>query len=215
MFVLIVCVVLLVIDIFVTYRTNEIMKIHNEIHTQQIYTQQYGAEKETEAIETINVIEIKCNELLQKQKEISSISDKEEWFLAYKGLIEEYSEWVDPPESIYDYYTEEEIFLIQRVVETKTFECDFESRVNVACVVLNRVAHENFPDDITEVITSENQFAYGRTKIAEETILAVEYAFMIEDTTQGALYFHSNPKTETFNGAKYIFSDNAVHHFYK
>lgn len=215
LFVLIVCAALLVIDIFVTYRTNEIMRQHNEVYSQQVETQQYEAIGESGVIETIDIVEIKCDELLKRQEEIGSIEDKEEWFIAYKGLIDEYSEWVDPPESIYDYYTEEEILLIQRVVETETFECDFESRVNVACVVLNRVVHENFPDNITEVITSENQFAYGRTEITEETILAVEYAFMIEDTTQGALYFHSNPKTETFNGAEYIFSDNATHHFYK
>ena len=42
------------------------------------------------------------------------------------------------------------------------------------------------------------------------------YAYEIEDTTNGALYFNSfEEPPEIFNKAKYIFSDNAVHHFYK
>ena len=57
--------------------------------------------------------------------------------------------------------------------------------------------------------------AYGRKNITEDTIWAVMYAFEIEDTTEGALFFHSNNKTNTFNGANYIFTDSCGHHFYK
>ena len=89
------------------------------------------------------------------------------------------------------------------------------SKVNVANVIFNRVISEEFDDSITEVVTKPNQFAYGRNNISESTILAVEYAFLNEDTTDGALFFHSNSKTDTFNKAEYVFTDDCGHHFYK
>lgn len=153
-------------------------------------------------------------EVYQKLNEIETIADKKEWFLSYKDIINEYNNILDAPETIYDVFTLEEINLICRVVETETYQCDFESKVNVANVVFNRLENGAFGETIKEVVTAKNQFAYGRKKITEDTILAVEYAFEIEDTTNGALFFHSNDKTDTFCNREYIFSDNAVHHFY-
>ena len=213
LFVLIVCVALLVIDIFVTYRTNEIMRQHNEVHVQQVEIQTYKAAQGTEVV-TIDIVEIKRQEYMTKVEELQSIEDEQERFIAYKELYEEYLEWCDFPETIYDSFSEEEILLIQKVVETETYQCDFSSKVNVANVIFNRLRTGKFGDTITEIITSDYQFAYGRDDISESTILAIEYAFLNEDTTQGALYFHSNPKTETFCGREWIFQDNAGHNFY-
>ena len=166
-------------------------------------------------IKTIN--EIKNEEFNQKLNEIkyTEISN-EEWFKTYKELSQEYAEWIKLPETIYDVFSEEEINLIYRVVETETFDQDFDSKVNVACVVFNRLESGKFGDSITEIVTSPKQFAYGRKKITESTILAVEYAFSMGDTTQGALYFNSFKEApEVFNGANYIDTDNCGHHFYK
>ena len=85
----------------------------------------------------------------------------------------------------------------------------------MACVVFNRLDSGKFGDTITEVVTSPYQFAYGRKNITEDTILAVMYAYEIEDTTQGALYFNSfKERKDTFCGADYIFTDRCGHHFY-
>ena len=172
------------------------------------------SEPETSVASKYDIYAIKSQEVLDKQEELSSIEDNEEWFIAYKDLIEEYSEWVDPPETIYDYYTEDEVYLMQRCIETETFEADFDSKVNVASVILNRIKSDEFANEVSEIIV-KGQFAFGRENISEDTVLALEYAFMIGDTTDGALYFHSNPKTETFNGAEFIFTDAAGHNFYK
>lgn len=169
--------------------------------------------EETES-DTEDFYEVKRQELLDKQDDIASIEDNKEWFLAYKSLIDEYSEWIDPPESIYDYFDDDEIYLMQRCVETETFEQDFDSKVNVASVILNRLESEEFYDSVYDVIVP-GQFAYGRKNISEDTVLALEYAFMIGDSTDGALYFHSNDKTATFNNASYMFTDDSGHHFYK
>lgn len=168
-----------------------------------------------EVIEEPDPYEIAIQKMQEKMTEIESIEDNKEWFLAYKDIVFEYAEWIDPPETIFDYYTEDEIRLICRVVETETYQCDFDSKVNVANVVLNRIESGEFGETVEEIITTENQFAYGRETITEDTILAVIFSFEIQDTTNGALFFHSNEKTEMFNDAKYIFTDNAGHHFYK
>ena len=167
-----------------------------------------------EVIEEPDPYEIAIQEMQEKMSEIESIEDSKEWFLAYKDIVFKYAKWIEPPETIFDYYTEDEVRLICRVVETETYQCDFDSKVNIANVVLNRIESGEFGETVEEVITTESQFAYGREVITEDTILAVMFAFEFEDTTNGALYFHSNKQTDTFCGKSYIFSDDAVHHFY-
>lgn len=159
--------------------------------------------------------------IIQKMQEeletINIIEDKEQWFIAYKALVRKYEEVIDPPLTIYDYYTDEEINLIQRVVETECYDQDFESKVNVASVVFNRIEDINgrYGANVKEVVTAKNQFAYGREKITESTILAVEYAFQIEDTTNGCVAFRSDKSPATWYGWEYVFTDLAGHHFYK
>lgn len=166
--------------------------------------------------------EEKYNELLsencvEKQELIEplKIYNLKEYYLLYKEIEEEYADEFGSPLSIYDVYTEEDILYIQRCVETETYDCPFENKVNVANVILNRVSSDRFASTPKGVVTSPNQFAYFRTKITEDTKLAVEYAFMFEDTTDGALFFHSGKQTDTFSGAKYIFTDSSGHKFYK
>lgn len=143
------------------------------------------------------------------------IYDMKEYYLLYKEIEDEYSDDFGRPLNIYDVYTEEDIYYIQRCVETECFDCPFENKVNVANVIINRVNNERFPSTPKDVVTSLNQFSYFRTNITEDTVLAVEYAFMFEDTTDDALFFHSGSYSETFNGAKYIFEDSVGHKFYK
>lgn len=140
--------------------------------------------------------------------------DKKEYLTQYNNIINDYNIF-DLSETIYDYYTEEEITYMWKCIETETFQSDFNSKVNVACVILNRIENENFPLDPIDIITNNNQFAYGRNIITEDTKLALEYAFMIEDTTSGCIAFRSDISPKTWNGWEYQFTDDAGHHFYK
>lgn len=167
-----------------------------------------------EVVNEPDIYEIAMQEMQEKMSELDSTTDKKEWFLAYKDIVFKYVEWIDPPETIFDYFTEDEVNLICRVVETETYQCDFDSKVNVANVVINRLESGRFGDTVEEVITTERQFAYWREIITEDTILAVMYAYEMEDTTYGALYFHSNEKTDTFCGNEFIFQDEVGHNFY-
>lgn len=162
-------------------------------------------------------IDTAIEEMNQKMTEIESIEDKKEWFIAYKSIIEEYSYIIDPPETIYEYFTEEELDLLFHVVQAEIGdECySFEQKANVASVVFNRLYHEKFPDALSEILVYD-QFSpisngrYKEVEVSEDTILACEYAFEIEDTTDGCLFFDSN---NTLN-YQFVFNDSA-HNFYK
>ena len=155
-------------------------------------------------------------EMNQKMAEIESIEDKKEWFIAYKNIIEDYAYIIDPPETIYDYFTEEELDLFFHVVQAEIGdEYSFEQKTHVVSVIFNRYYHERFPNTLLEILIP-SQFStisngsYKKVDISEDTILACEYVFMIEDTTDGCLFFDSN------NALNYhfVFNDGA-HNFYK
>lgn len=155
-------------------------------------------------------------EMNQKMAEIESITDKKEWFIAYKNIIDEYSYIIDPPEDIYDCFTEEELDLLFHVVQAEIGdEYSFEAKVNVASVIFNRLEHERFPSTLSEILVYD-QFSpisdgrYKKVEVSEDTILACEYAFMIEDTTDGCLFFDSN----NMLNYQFVFNDSA-HNFYK
>ncbi len=147
---------------------------------------------------------------------IEVVTDKREWFLAYKKIIEKYSNIIDPPETIYDYFSKEELDLLFHVVQAEVGdEYSFEQKCNVASVIFNRLEHDRFPDTLSDILIRD-QFSpiadgrYREVEVTEDTILACEYAFMMEDTTDGCLFFDSN---NTLN-YQFVFNDGA-HNFYK
>ena len=170
---------------------SEIEKLNNEVDA---------------AIENMNV----------EMAEIESIENKKEWFIAYKEIVDRYSYILDPPEGIYDYYTDEELDMFFRVVQAEIGdEYTFEQKCNVASVILNRIEHYKFSDEMLEILTPQ-QFetvkngSYKNVKVSEDTILACEYVFMIEDTTDGCLFIDSNKALNY----EFVFNDG-THNFYK
>lgn len=165
---------------------------------------------------TKSIYEIKEMELKLALDGIQHIENKLTWFIEYKKLIEEFSPWINAPETIYDVYSAEDIKYMLKCIETETYQQNFIPKVNVASVILNRVESERFPSKPIDVVTSPKQFAYFRENVADDTILALEYAYMMGDTTDGALFFHSFKTAKpTFSNANYMFTDEAGHHFYK
>lgn len=145
---------------------------------------------------------------------LNEIEDRKEWYHKYKEIAQEHPE-LCTSESIYDKYTDDEIYMMQRVIETECYGCSFEAKTHVASVIINRIEGDNgFPDDPITVCTSPGQFVYGRKQISEDTVLALEYAYEIEDTTCGALYFNCMTPRESWNGRELIFTDEVGHSFY-
>jgi spore germination cell wall hydrolase CwlJ-like protein len=176
-------------------------------------------EEEGKPIEIVKEEEIKAEiktetepEYLTKLRSIESIENKKEWYLAYKDLEAEYPE-ISEIDHIYDIFSQEDIYWLQRAVETECHGAEFEGKVNVAAVVINRVLSHRYPNTFQEVVTQPNQFAYNKTLITEDTVLACEYAWAMRTKASDCFYFHSNNKTETFCGRVWKFSDD-YHNFY-
>lgn len=161
-------------------------------------------------------IDTAIEEMNQKMEEIESIKDKKEWFIAYKNIVDEYSYVIDPPETIYDYFNDEELNLLFHVVQAEIGdEYSFEQKVNVASVIFNRIEHHRFPDTLGKILVA-SQFSsisdgrYQKVEVSDTTVLACEYAFSIENTAEECLFFDSNNKLNY----QFAFADGA-HNFYK
>lgn len=104
-------------------------------------------------------------------------------------------------------------WVVYEVVECEVHGGDKESKIHVAHVIRNRVNSGLFPNDYYSVCTAPNQFCL-RGDVEQSTIDAVNEAMTIEDTTYGALFFHSMGYQDTFCGYPYKFTDNIGHCFY-
>lgn len=146
-----------------------------------------------------NPVEIAITEMQKELADISNIKEKKQWFIKYKQIIEKYSYILDPPETIYDYYSDKDIEILHRIVEAECTGLEFDKKINVANVIFNRINNEKFPDNIEDVVFQKNpiQFSpvddgrYYSVSLEDDTLLAIEYAFMFPDTTGGALFFEA------------------------
>ncbi len=136
----------------------------------------------------------------------------QEWFDTYKELNDMYAD-VGQPDTIEDTSSASELEEMYWVVENEARGGGFEAKVNVANVILNRVAHPKFGNTIHSVVTQPNQFAYHPTSVSEETKQACDYSFLFSDTTNGALFFQRSSLPP--NGTEWIMEDDAGHNFFK
>lgn len=92
--------------------------------------------------------------------------------------------------------------LMARLVQAEAGIEDFEGKVAVAAVVLNRLAAQEFPDSIREIIYQTNQFesvlngTIDTVRATEEAFKAVHAALQGFDPTGGATFFW-NPDIAT------------------
>lgn len=150
--------------------------------------------------------------------ELDTVTDKYAWYMEFEELM---SNSNDPMESIYDYYSDEELILLFRVVEAEVGDLGgFDERCNVASVILNRIDSEKFANTLLEILTKK-QFStisngrYKKVIVSDETIAACEFVFQFGDTTNGALFFESGNNNIHDAYATYMFKDAAGHKFYK
>lgn len=160
-------------------------------------------------------VEQEVEEYLDTKQELEEINtdDGQEVNEAIEEIQEQFPDWYNVNDSIFNYYSPEDVQYLFRAVETEVHGGDFESKAHVASVIMNRIEAYD-ASTFKEIVTAPNQFVYGKTNVSEDTILACEYAFQVGDTTQGSLNFHSGTKTDTFSGRDYVFTDDVGHHFY-
>lgn len=157
-------------------------------------------DNELKTIRDLNVYEMAQLEYISAIADYQKgfYTDLKEWYLDYKSIFTKYDLFIDKPETIYDYYTEKELDLLFRVVQAEVGdEYSFEQKCNVASIILNRIENKEFGDGMFGVLT-EDQFTtiangrYLEVEVSEDTILACEFSFEIDDTTDGCLFFDSN-----------------------
>lgn len=181
----------------------------SELPNPPVVEEEFSIDEEEEAMNTL------FHEYIEELKVLDKINDREKWFRKYKEINAKYAE-IGSADTIYDFYPVDDLQYLWKAVETECFGAGFEAKANVAQVIMNRVDSDRYPSTFKSVVTQPNQFAYGRDKITEETKLACEYAFAIgDDELKHALFFHSGAKTEKFNGASHVKTDNVNHHFYE
>ena len=86
--------------------------------------------------------------------------------------------------------------LFCRLVESEAGICDFETKRAVACVVINRVLDDQYPDNLTDVIYEPGQFSVVSNKSIDK-INIIDYATMrainqavVKDYMDNALAFY-------------------------
>lgn len=196
----------------------EVIEVHNTVTK----STKNNISEFTEISIPINFeIDKTIEEMNQRMVEIESITDQKEWFIAYKNIINDYSYILDPPETIYDCFTDEELDLLFCVTQAEVGdEYSFESKTNVVSVIFNRLYDERFPNTLSEILT-EDQFStisngrYKEVVVSEETIIACEYVFMIGDTTDGCIFFEGKNSNLHESYATFLFQDESGHKFYK
>ena len=102
--------------------------------------------------------------------------------------------------------TNDELYLLSKLVSSEARGESYEGQVAVAAVVINRVLDPRFPDDIKDVIYQRNAFSViNNGEIYKEptdsAYKAAREALYGNDPTRGAIYFW-NPDIATCNWIK-------------
>jgi spore germination cell wall hydrolase CwlJ-like protein len=101
-----------------------------------------------------------------------------------------------------------------------------EGQIAVAQVVLNRVASEDYPDNICEVVKERKQFSfywdgkpetvYNKPAWGEAFLYAsAVYYDLLDDLTKGATHYHADYVTPTWATAGSLTSQIDKHIFYR
>lgn len=99
--------------------------------------------------------------------------------------------------------------VLLRIVEAEAGGESLEGKKLVANVILNRVAHEKFPNTVEAVVFERSngkvQFSptadgrFNSVTISQDTVDAVEAVLCGEDNSQGALFFSARSKADPNN----------------
>ena len=211
--------------IFSTKETGKEEKTTEEITTEETTTEEVTTEgvvtttTEQEKITTTEVIttEEVTKEITTTEEVIYTEQNTTEFVeVSEPETTEEIASDTDAEETsteTEDVVTADIPWIVYEIVECEVHGGDKESKMHVAHVIRNRVWSDLFPNDYYSVCTSPNQFCW-RSDVEQSTIDAVNEAMQIEDTTYGALFFHSMEWMSSWGGYEWKFTDNVGHHFY-
>lgn len=136
------------------------------------------------------------NELAELSEPISSI--------IIQTTSENKKDTTIEPVTLYDTLSENEIMMIEITIQHEVGNFSKEYKTYVAELIRNRLASEDFPDTVTEVLFQKGQFQgisnwlYSGIIPDEETKEVVKEVFSAEDTSHSATYYY-NPKLSEYD----------------
>lgn len=135
----------------------------------------------------------------------------------YEESVVEYSEKAEEIISRAN-NSRKEIELLARIIQAEANNQCVEGKYAVACVVMNRVDSELFPETLTEVVYAKNQFPSVRSKLfnspitEEHLTIAREVYYGKRDIPKNVLFFKATYSTQTWNYE--LWRVIGVHEFY-
>lgn len=209
----------------ITDQKNNITSLHSEISV--INTDNNSLKINIEELQKMNELLINENQKLKFNQDLSKqfltkidylkTQNKKMYLTLYKNFFDE-TEY----NSIYDNINSTDFDLFCRVVQAEIGNADFDSKCNVVSVIINRYKDNYYPNTWQGVLRQEGQFTcvennmINEIVVNEDTILAIEYVWLVGDTASGATYFHANTTESEWhkNCLNFVLKDN-YHTFYK
>ena len=171
-----------------------------------------------------NLIEAKICAVQYKLDLIEPIklSDRRAYITLYNSIMAKAD---SPPETIYNYTTDEEFDMICRVIEAEIGCGSFDDKIRVATVIINRYSASTSNETWTDILTKHNQFttvlngSYKRVEVSDDTRLALQYAFLFGSPEIGdATYFRSQMDSVSWHDKadtlEFVYFDSK-HFFYR
>lgn len=110
-----------------------------------------------------------------------------------------------------DYFDQEEIDLICRVIDSEASICPPESKMHVCSVILNRYFDGWGGDKGIRGVCRKGQFSLRREDYSEEAYNALNAVWQEGPTNDG--YYFCRKKVSVFYGGSWLFADG-YHNFY-
>lgn len=201
-------------------------ELHSGINDEMFFKEKFEVVK----MENVLTEPERLNKEFEERLESLQTPKKKSYYLEYKSIVEEYSssqysEQLNLPKTVYDYYPYDEIVVFQKLLAAETTGGDFDSKCNVASVVWNRLNSEKYPNTIREVIYEKNggvQFSptsdgrINTVEVTEDDVLAIEYTFLFGSTVYDCIAFDNvKGKSWNKNNLEYVFTDSINHSFYR
>lgn len=120
------------------------------------------------------------------------------WYQPLTCNAEEQEKILVYTSDFFETITFEEFDMISQIIMAEAEGEDWEAQWYIACVILNRVESDLFPDSIEEVIFQEKQFScvwngrYDRVVPNDSCMEALQYALDTERIPKDVYYFTSN-----------------------
>lgn len=112
-------------------------------------------------------------------------------------------------------YTDSELETLCKIARAEAGPKSKQAQKNVVYVILNRVNHNAFPDNVQSVVDSPGQFtSYSRFEVTDELMETIIEAILDYEpgvSAQNAVFF-AKGRTE---GREYLFTDEVGHIFEK